>query len=141
MAITGVNHITLACSDLPRSIAFYRDILGADLRAEWANGAYLELGALWLCLSLNNGDNIAPRADYSHTAFNVPMGEFALLAARISATAALWKTNQSEGASLYFIDPDGHKLELHSGTIETRIAQYRTDPAAGVTIYERGDPA
>ncbi len=49
--LTGLNHLTLAVADLPASIAFYRDLLGFRLEARWDQGAYLELGSLWLCLS------------------------------------------------------------------------------------------
>ena len=48
--IRGLNHITLACADLDRGTAFYTDVLGANLRARWDSGAYLDLGGLWLCL-------------------------------------------------------------------------------------------
>ncbi len=30
-----------------------------------------------------------------------------------------------EGRSLYFHDPDGHLLEVHSSSLETRLAAYR----------------
>ncbi len=33
MTVTGVNHITLAVTDLPRAITFYTDLLGGRLRA------------------------------------------------------------------------------------------------------------
>lgn len=42
--VIGLNHITLATTDLTRSIEFYRDQLGFDLKAEWNEGAYLEAG-------------------------------------------------------------------------------------------------
>lgn len=49
--ITGLNHVTVAVADVERSLAFYRDVLGCSVRAVWSDGAYLEAGTLWLCLS------------------------------------------------------------------------------------------
>lgn len=49
--LTGLNHLTLAVSDLDRSFEFYRHLLGFTPHARWQGGAYLSLGALWLCLS------------------------------------------------------------------------------------------
>lgn len=50
--VSGLDHATLAMSDLDRSLAFYRDLLGMTLRARWAEGTDLEAGGLWLCLSV-----------------------------------------------------------------------------------------
>jgi catechol 2,3-dioxygenase-like lactoylglutathione lyase family enzyme len=130
--IQGLNHLTLAVTDLERSVSFYRDVLGLELRALWAEGAYLEAGALWLCLSVDGpaGD----RSDYTHYAFDVAAEDFDALSDRVRAHAALWKDNRSEGASLYFLDPDGHRLELHVGSLATRLARYLADPKAGVSV-------
>ena len=130
--LTGLNHITLVVTDLNRSLDFYQTVLGARLAAHWPKGAYLEIGPVWLCLEL--GDSVSPRVDHSHIAFSCAAGDFDALAERITGAARIWKTNRSEGASVYFEDPDGHKLELHEGTLATRLAHYRSSPASGVTI-------
>ena len=130
--VTGLNHITLAVTDLPRSMAFYRELLGATLRAEWSNGAYLELGSIWLCLT--RAETVTPRTDYTHIAFST--GDYTALAKRISAQAPLWQDNSSEGGSVYFLDPDGHRLELHDGDLESRLAHYRAHPDKGVILYD-----
>jgi catechol 2,3-dioxygenase-like lactoylglutathione lyase family enzyme len=49
--LNALNHLTLAVSNLPVSIAFWRDLLGLRLHAQWHTGAYLTCGDLWLCLS------------------------------------------------------------------------------------------
>lgn len=125
--ITGLNHITLCVTNLAHSIDFYCETLGAVLRAKGARAAYLELGPVWLCLEL--ADSVAPRMDDSHIAFGCSAADFDALSERIRAVAHLWKENRSEGASLYFRDPDGHKLELHVGVLQDRLAHYaaRTD--------------
>ena len=132
--VRGLNHLTLAVTDLNRSVAFYRDVLGCDLRAIWSEGAYLEAGSLWLCLSADPIASADVRRDYTHYAFDVAEDEFEALAERVRQRATVWKDNRTEGASLYFLDPDGHRLELHVGSLVSRLAHYQANPASVVTI-------
>ncbi|WP_029623528.1 VOC family protein [Sphingomonas sp. PAMC 26617] len=134
--ISGLNHVTLAVADVERSLAFYRDVLGCAVRAVWADGAYLEAGSLWLCLSRDENTRSSPHPDYSHIAFSVPDVDYVALSERVTAEATVWKENKSEGASTYFLDPDGHKLEIHLGALETRLAHYRENPAKGVRVFD-----
>lgn len=131
--LLGVNHITLACTDLPKSIAFYRNTLGATLKAEWPKGAYFELGDLWLCLEWS--PKVTPRGDDTHIAFSCAEAEFDYTADHIAETAKQWKENTSEGASLYFLDPDGHKLELHAGSLQSRLPQYEQVRPRGIQLH------
>lgn len=133
--ITGVNHITLAVGDLPRSIWFYTEVLGAKLRADGPRSAYLDLGGLWLCLALSD-DPIVPRSDYTHIALSCAKEDFPTLAHRITTHAEIWQDNRSEGASLYFLDPDGHKLELHFGNLDSRLANYRARQDSPMRVHD-----
>ncbi|GGA40236.1 VOC family protein [Pelagibacterium lentulum] len=135
MAITGLNHVTLAVTNVQRSLAFYRDVLGFNVRAVWPDGAYLEAGDLWLCLSKDQHARSTPHPDYTHIAFSVSDDAYAGLHDRISTQATIWRENRSEGASTYFLDPDGHKLEIHLGSLETRLAHYRANPEKGVDVF------
>ena len=77
----------------------------------------------------------ADAADDTHIAFSVDAADFEDLSARLAKAGALsWKDNKSEGASFYFLDPDGRKLELHVGDLESRLAYYRAHPEIGVTV-------
>jgi catechol 2,3-dioxygenase-like lactoylglutathione lyase family enzyme len=134
--VSGLNHITLAVADIGRSLAFYRDVLGCAVRAAWTDGAYLEAGPLWLCLSLDENARSSPHPDYGHIAFSVPDADYAAMSERLNATCVIWKDNRSEGASTYFLDPDGHKLEIHLGTLETRLSHYRENPSKGVRVFD-----
>jgi glutathione S-transferase fosA5 len=136
MGISGLNHLTLAVADVERSLAFYRDVLGCDVRAVWEDGAYLEAGTVWLCLSRDENARSSPHPDYSHIAFSVADADYASMRKRLTAESVIWKDNKSEGASIYFLDPDGHKLEIHVGTLETRLAHYREFPAKGVRVFD-----
>ncbi|HEV2570629.1 VOC family protein [Methylocella sp. CPCC 101449] len=134
--VTGLNHITLAVSDVGRSLTFYRDLLGLAVRAVWSDGAYLEAGSLWLCLSHDDEARTSPHPDYTHLAFSVSETEYVDLSKRLVAECVVWKDDKSEGASTYFLDPDGHKLEIHIGSLETRLANYRQNPSKGVTVFD-----
>lgn len=133
--VTGLSHLTLAVTDLQRSIRFYRDLLGCELRAIWDGGAYLEAGPLWLCLLVDGQAKSYIRGDYTHYAFSVEPAGFDELAARIRSCADLWKVDVSEGASLYFLDPDAHRLELHVGSLNSRLDHYRSQPNSRVRIF------
>lgn len=141
MPIRGLNHLTLAVADLDRSIGFYAGVLGLNLRARWPMGAYLEAGDLWLCLSVDPAVRARSASDYTHFAFDVAASEFEETCARVAAAAPQWRDNRSEGASLYVLDPDGHRLELHVGSLETRLAHYRNHAPEGMVIFDKGEGA
>ena len=129
--LNGLNHLTLAVSDIASSIGFYHHLLGLPLHARWDNGAYLRCGELWLCLSLDAQRRyIAPQeSDYTHYAFSIDENDFATFVARLTQAGVMsWKENRSEGESFYFLDPDGHKLEAHVGSLAQRLAACRAKP-------------
>jgi catechol 2,3-dioxygenase-like lactoylglutathione lyase family enzyme len=118
--ITGLNHLTLAVSDLNRSIAFYRDLLGFTVRRIKPSSAYLDSGTLWLALVVDSTVRKGPLPEYSHTALTVAPAELARLIERLT-TAGVAQWQQSERPdSFYFLDPNGHKLGLHSGSLRGR---------------------
>ena len=128
--IKGINHITYSVSNIAKSIEFYRDILGADILVESETLAYFNLGGIWL--ALNEEKNI-PRSEikysYTHIAFTISDNDF--------EDWYIWlkenEVNILEGRdrdirdkkSIYFTDLDGHKLELHTGSLEDRLSYYK----------------
>lgn len=137
--LSGLNHLTLAVSELAASVAFYQQLPGMRLHARWDSGAYFSCGELWLCLSLDAQRRIMPpeESDYTHYAFSVAAEEFAEVSAQLAANGVVvWKENRSEGESYYFLDPDGHKLELHVGSLAQRLAACRAQPYAGMVFYD-----
>lgn len=45
----------------------------------------------------------------------------------INSKVVIFKDNTSPGQSLYFLDPDGHKLEIHVGDAMSRITAKKAD--------------
>lgn len=134
--LNGLNHLTLAVRDVNRSFDFYTGQLGFIPRARWQQGAYLSLGDLWLCLSWDSSRAPNAPGDYTHYAFSVAAESFAAVASRLrQAGVKEWKSNRSEGESLYFLDPDEHRLEIHSGDLASRLAACRIQPYQGMEFF------
>lgn len=132
--LKGLNHITLAVKDLEASFTFYCLLLGFKPHAKWNHGAYLSAGDLWLCLSC---DESKPAEGYSHIAFDIAAEDFASFSrGLIDAGVKQWKQNSSEGDSLYILDPDGHKLEIHVGNLSSRLESLQSKPYAGLQLFE-----
>lgn len=138
---TGVNHITFAVRDLQRALRFYVEVIGCSRVATWKTGAYLRAGEMWLCLSLDATAPNGPTRDYSHIAFTFDTDGLAALRKRLSAARCVeWKANSSEGESVYFVDPDGHRLEAHVGSLESRLAALRESPYDGLKLHMDASP-
>ncbi|MFQ3231847.1 fosfomycin resistance glutathione transferase [Reinekea sp.] len=131
--LKGLNHITIAVSDLAKSFDFYVSILGMKPEVSWESGAYLSIADLWVCLS--SGEAL-PAKDYSHIAFSVSIIDYDRYCAQLqSAGVKTWKDNISEGDSIYILDPDGHKLEIHVGSLQSRLYELKMKPYNGLTWY------
>lgn len=131
--LTGLNHITIAVNTLDISFDFYVKLLGFQPHVRWDSGAYLSLGDLWLCLSY---DTAIPSQDYSHISLDCAAENFNAVTTRLrSAKVNEWKKNTSEGDSLYFLDPDGHKLEIHCGNLQSRLESLKQKPYKGLVWF------
>ncbi len=131
--LAGLNHITLAVTDVDRSLEFYTTSLGFRPILKWDAGAYLTLGDLWFCLSR---DDAKPSQDYSHISFDIASEHFESFCETLLASdVRTWKENSSEGNSLYILDPDDHKLEIHVGSLETRLNELKSKPYTGLEWF------
>jgi len=134
--IIGINHVTFAVRDMDESLRFYRDVLGCAPVVTWDKGAYLLAGDLWVTLTLDPKTRPGPLAEYTHTALTVAPPDFDAMSARIlGAGTKLWKENTSEGPSLYFEDPNGHKLEIHATDLAARLEHARRHPWEGAEFH------
>ncbi|HXJ56369.1 MAG TPA: VOC family protein [Verrucomicrobiae bacterium] len=120
--LTGLNHLTFAVSDLERSVAFYSGLLGFSVRMRSARAAYLEAGPLWLALVVDPEVRRGPLPEYSHAAFGVSASDLPRMAQRLTQAGVTRWQEVDRSDSFYFLDPDGHKLELHSGDLQSRLA-------------------
>ncbi len=136
--IQGVNHITLSVRDIEQSFHFYATILGMKPLAKWPKGAYLLAGDMWLALVVDENVRERPLPEYSHIAFTVSLDDFPQMCQQVlQADVHLWQENKTEGDSLYFLDPDGYKLEIHASDLETRLKTAKERPWAGLEFIKQ----
>ncbi len=140
MQIQGINHLLFSVSDLEKSVLFYRDILQAKLLVKGRRTAYFDLNGFWLALNL---EEKIPReeikASYTHIAFTVEAAELSDWQQKLTANGVTIIESRARAPqdrpSLYFTDPDGHKFELHTGTLKDRLDYYRTEKPH-MTFYD-----
>ena len=128
LQLRGLHHVTLICTSLDRSTAFYRDVLGLRLVKEetnlddpgarhfWFGDAGGSAGTLVSCMEYPQmEDGAVGRGSTHHLAFGVESadeleGWRSYLESRgIGCTEVLDRTWFS---SIYLRDPDGHVIEI-----------------------------
>ncbi len=125
--ITGLSHQALNVSDLSRAKSFYQDVLGLPLLYEDAAHVFLKVGEdahfgiLALLAAPPEGmlppENPRLRVGnkYTHFGFRAQserdVFEFAEYLAQKNVEIIKGPYARSDGASVYFLDADGHTLE------------------------------
>ena len=150
--LQGVHHVAYRCKDAKETVEFYRDVLGMDFQLAIAEDHVPSTGAydpyMHIFLDAGNGNVLAffelpeqPDMDRDHNtpqwvqhiAFKVATMDD-LLAAKARAEAhgldVIGPTNHGIFRSIYFFDPNGHRLELacNTGTPEQMAELKRVAP-------------
>ena len=134
--IMALSHITLVVKDLEKAAVFFEQIFDArevyssgDRTFSLAREKFFLIGELWICIM--EGEPL-PKRSYNHIAFKIDKSEIDDYLNKIRKTGVEIKPErprvQGEGQSIYFYDFDNHLFELHTGTLEERLACYeKTD--------------
>jgi fosfomycin resistance protein FosX len=131
MSINGLSHITFVVSDLSRSAKLWCEGLGAtevydsgDRKFSLYPEKFFLLGNIWIALM----EAQTSERSYRHVAFEAEEKEFPEFELRLRSLGVEIRPPrprvEGEGYSLYFYDYDNNLLELHSGTLQSRLQAY-----------------
>lgn len=131
MNIQNINHFCFSVSDLDRSIKFYSDVFGAKILVKGRRLAYFELNGLWI--ALNQEDVVRDRENrtYTHIAFTIDKEDYERLLNKLNDLQVEVLPGRERDVrdkhSIYFLDPDGHMFEFHTGSLQERLDYYRAE--------------
>jgi metallothiol transferase len=134
VAIKGLNHFLISVSDLDSSIEFYQKVFDAKLLVKGRTTAYFDLNGMWIAL---NEEKDIPRNEisqsYTHIAFSIEEADFMnmyekMIGLNVNILSGRPR-DEKDKKSIYFTDPDGHKFEFHTGTLQNRIDYYKQEKA------------
>ena len=128
----GLSHITFICRDLDRMEAILIGALAARKIYDSAGAEFslsperfFDIGGVWVAVM--EGPPL-PARSYNHTAFRIAEADYDARLAAIRALGLDIRESrprvEGEGRSIYFHDDDNHLFELHTGTLEERLARY-----------------
>lgn len=116
-----IGHVHLHVSDLNRSVAFYRDVMGFDLNFQVEEAAFLSAGGYHHHIGLNTWGTAGMEPDglrrpgLYHFALNYPTRQDLARAVKRIVEAGPFIRGASDHTShlaVYLSDPDGNGIEL-----------------------------
>ncbi|MFK7791397.1 MAG: FosX/FosE/FosI family fosfomycin resistance hydrolase [Devosiaceae bacterium] len=130
--ITGLSHMTFIVADLDAMEEILTKVLGAkriydsgEATFSLSKERFFDAAGLWIATMQGNP---LPSRTYNHIAFKIDDAAYDVCLLTIKDLGLEVRESRprvdGEGRSIYFHDHDNHLFELHTGTLQERLARY-----------------
>ena len=132
--IKGISHITFIVKDLEEASSFFTQIF--DAKEVYRSGCttfsvskekFFLINNIWIAIMEGKPLN---EKTYNHIALKVFKKDFPVYVERVKKLGLEIKDSRNripgEGDSIYFYDYDNHLFEIHTGTLNKRLAKYKS---------------
>jgi catechol 2,3-dioxygenase-like lactoylglutathione lyase family enzyme len=137
MHITSLDHVSIPVTDLERSIAFYRDIMGLQRiprPAFGSTGAWMAFGTIEVHLTVNPQVHFRPepKVDTAEMHFAARVADFQATVRHLESKG--YGSDRPDGdprrmvlrlegpapyLQLYLLDPDNHVIEINDAAVKS----------------------
>lgn len=132
--IKGVSHITFVVKDLDKTTELFKGLFNAqevyhsgEKQFSLSRERFFIIGGQWIAVM---EDKTIVNRTYHHVAFKIDDKDVEYYLHKIYEFNLDIKPPrervEGEGYSVYFYDYDNNLFELHTGTLEQRLASYNT---------------
>ena len=154
MALQGLHHVAYRCRDAKETTAFYRDLLGLELDIAVAENKVPSTGEwsphIHIFFKMGDGSYVAffelPESPEMEMDQNTPdwvqhlalrvdsMAELEAIKAKVEAAGieVIGPTDHKICQSIYFFDPNGHRMEVAVDTTTAEMMKMLNDRAEPV---------
>lgn len=133
--IEGLSHVTFVIQNLNDMERLLTTVLGADRVYDSGDKSFsisrerfFLVGGVWIAIMEGKPLPVRP---YDHVAFKISDQDYEMYLDRIRSLRLELREErprvEGEGRSIYFYDRDNHLFELHTATLDERLARYAGD--------------
>ena len=130
--ISSISHITFVVKDLDETTELFKELFNArevyysgEKKHSFSKERFFIIGNQWIAVM---EDSSIINRTYHHIAFKISESDVDYYLAKIKDLKLELKPPrervQGEGYSIYFYDYDNNLFELHTETLERRLASY-----------------
>ena len=130
MNLQVINHLCFSVSNLNGPLILQGRVW-SQAAGQGRKLAYFDLNGLWIALNEEDVDRSTANRTYTHIAFTIneqavepTLHRLQSLQVEILPGRA---RDEKDKKSIYFLDPDGHMFEFHTGGLQDRLDYYRAD--------------
>ena len=111
--ISGIDHVVLHVTDLPRARKFYVDFLGLEVEHERDWQCFLKCGSQGIALfEVDEGEEVHGGSEVNHMALRLSSGDYERVKTILEGAGIEVHGRTGDPHCVYFPDPDGHQLQF-----------------------------